>query len=525
MTSKPNNQSPTIESLQQKIAEMEGVIAAQKLRIGDLTRRLFGRKSERREGEFVLGEDDGQGYLFYEQLIVEAERTAEVKKVQGEITVAEQKKPKKNGGGRRSSFPDHLPTCTTQYELEDEDKSCDNCGGDLHVIGYETTKELERLETAIIHLIKREKYACRGCECGIKAAPGPDRMIEKGLLGPGFVANVAVERFGNHMPYNRLEKKYKAEGLSLSRSVLERTMARFAEELAPIAEQLRRDVLAEPVIFTDDTGVTIARPPDRIGSAKGYVWIYLSRDGKHSYDFTLTREGKNPRRVLVNYKGFVHADALAVYDKLFEGGDAIEVACWCHVRRKFVEAEDSAPEHSQAAVERIRQLFNIERIAKDQELSDDERRELRQEHSQAITDELFAWMAVAQTEVLPKSPMGKALSYALRLETALRQFLNDGRLEMENNAAERALRAVAIGRKNWTFFQSEGGGQTAVTLLSLVMTAKAIGLNPQIYLHDIQFRLAHETDVRKLTPHGWKEHFSEQVEYERRVVVASFAKV
>ena len=126
---------------------------------------------------------------------------------------------------------------------------------------------------------------------------------------------------------------------------------------------------------------------------------------------------------------------------------------------------------------------------------------------------------------LPKSPMGKALGYALRLETALRQFLNDGRLEMENNAAERALRAVAIGRNNWTFFQNEGGGKTAVILLSLVMTAKAIGINPQTYLRDIQSRLAHETDVRKLTPHGWKEHFAEQVEYERRVVVASFAQV
>jgi transposase len=525
MPTQPNNPAPTIESLQQKIAVMADTIERQKFRILDLSKRLFGKKSERRSGEFCLGEGEGQGYLFHEQLIVEAERTAELKKVQGEITVAEPKTPKKKGGGRRSSFPDHLPTCTTQYELEDEDKSCENCGGDLHVIGYETTKELERLETAIIHLIKREKYACRGCECGIKTAPGPDRMIEKGLLGPGFIANVAVERFGNHMPYNRLEKKYKAEGLALSRSVLERTMARFAEELAPIAEQLRRDVLAEPVIFTDDTGVTIARPHDRLGSAKGYVWIYLSRDGKHSYDFTLTREGKNPRRILVNYKGFVHADALAVYDKLFEGGDAIEVACWCHVRRKFVEAEDSAPEHSKGAVERIRQLFRVERIAKEQELSDDERRELRQEHSQAIADELFAWMAVAQTEVLPKSPMGKALSYALRLEAALRQFLNDGRLEMENNAAERALRAVAIGRNNWTFFQNEGGGKTAVILLSLVMTAKAIGLNPQIYLRDIQSRLAHETDVRKLTPHGWKEHFAEQVEYERRVVVASFAQV
>ncbi len=435
------------------------------------------------------------------------------------------KKPKKRGGGRRSSFPDHLPTVTTQYELEDEDKSCANCGGDLHVIGYETTKELERLETAIIHLIKREKYACRGCECGVTTAPGPDRMIEKGLLGPGFIANVAVERFGNHMPYNRLEKKYKAEGLSLSRSVLERTMARFAEELAPISEQLRRDVLAEPVIFTDDTGVTIARPPDRLGSAKGYVWIYLSRDGKHSYDFTLSREGKNPRRVLVNYKGFIHADALAVYDKLFAGGQAVEVACWCHVRRKFVEAEDSAPMHSKAAVDRIRQLFQVERIAKDQELSDEERHRLRSERSQVIVDELFAWMAVAQTEVLPKSPMGKALAYALRLETALRQFLSDGRLEMENNAAERALRAVAIGRKNWTFFQNAGGGQTAVILLSLVMTAKAIGINPQIYLRDIQSRLARESDVRKLTPHGWKEHFAEQVEREHRVVVASFAQV
>ena len=178
---------------------------------------------------------------------------------------------------------------------------------------------------------------------------------------------------------------------------------------------------------------------------------------------------------------------------------------------------------AQEAVERIGRLYAVERVAKERKLDDDGRRELRQEQAVPIADELFAWMAATQATVLPKSPTGAALRYALKLETALRRYLDNGRLSIDNNAAERALRAVAVGRKNWLFFQTEGGGETAVVLLSLVMTAKAIGLDPRVYLRDVMLRIAHETDVAKLTPHGWRDHFQKQVDGQRRAAMAHFA--
>jgi len=194
-----------------------------------------------------------------------------------------------------------------------------------------------------------------------------------------------------------------------------------------------------------------------------------------------------------------------------------------HARRKFVETESSEPELAKEAVERIRDLYAVERLAKERELDDTDRRALRQAHALAIAGELFAWMAATQSKVLPKSPMGGALAYALRLEPALRRYLNDGRLSIDNNAAERALRAVAVGRKNWLFFERERGGETAVVILSLVMTAKAIGIDPRVYLRDVMLRIARESDVAKLTPHGWREHFQAEVAAARDAALARFA--
>lgn len=504
-------------------------IEAQRTIIDSLRRIVFGRRSERRARDEAAKLHPGQGTLFHAELLADAERTAKEKQVQGEITVDP---PKKEGGegdgkgkgkkGRRSKFPSHLPRIRTRYELEDEACRCEKCGGSLHEIGCETTSELERLETAVIHEIQRAKYACRQCGEGVKTAPGPDRVIEKGLLGPGFLASVAVERFGNHMPYYRLEKKYASEGLALSRSVLERSMKTLAEILSPIRRQLLCEILEAPALFTDDTPVRIAMPRDGGRSRQGRVWIYLDREGRHAYDFTESRKRDGPLRVLGAYTGFVHADAYPGYDPLYFPEGATEVACWAHVRRKFLEARSSEKARSDEAVERIGELYEVERAATARGLNDEERRDLRQRFSVGIANALFAWMKVAENEVLPKSPMARALKYALTLEEALRRYLEDGSLSIDNNAAERAMRPVAIGRKNWLFFQREGGGDTAVVLLSLIATAKAIGVDPRLYLRDVMLRIARESDVAKLTPHGWRRHFQAEVEAEREAAMARF---
>ena len=344
-------------------------------------------------------------------------------------------------------------------------------------------------------------------------------MIEKGLLGPGFLAHVAVDRFGDHMPYHRLEKKYAREGLSLGRSVLERSMARCSELLEPVWRAMERQVISAPAIHTDDTTVTIARG-GKGKSSKGRMWIYLDQEDCHFYDFTATRERDGPAEVLRNYRGFIHADACPVYDAFFLPGGATEVACWAHTRRKFEESESTYPELAQGAIDRIGQLYGIEQSARDADLTPEQRHELRQTASVPILAELKSYLGGMEAQVLPRSGMAKAVGYAQSQWEALCVYTTDGRLKIDNNAAERAMRPVAVGRNGWLFVMNIEGGRRAAILLSLVMTAKAIGIDPVMYLRDVLLRIGSESDVDKLTPHGWKLHFAEQVALDRETAVA-----
>jgi transposase len=480
-------------------------------------RMVFGPSTERRTSGTDYAMHPSQGHLFAADLLADAERLAKETGAKGAVETSAASKPRKKGR-RRSQFPSHLPTVSTRFELPDDQRRC-SCCGELHEIGVEETKELERVEITVVHKLQRVKYACRCCQEGVTTARGPARVIEKGLLGPGFLANVAVERFGNHMPYNRLEKKYENEGLRISRSVLERSMASCAELLEPIWKDLRREVLESPAIFTDDTTVTIARGSSG-KSRRGRAWIYLDQKGTHFYDFTESRRRDGPLAVLEGYTGFIHADAYPGYDALFLPDCATEVACWCHARRKFLDAEKTDPELAGEALDRIRLLFAVERRAKDEGLDADPRLALRQSKSVPVLEELRAWLGAAETKVLPKSPMGGAIRYAMNQWDALVVHTTDGRLELENNAAERALRAFAVGRKNWMFVQTIEGGIRSAILMSLVMTAKAIGLNAITYLRDVLLRISTETDVKKLTPRGWQEHYAEQVAKDRDTAVA-----
>jgi transposase len=467
-----------------------------------LTKLIFGRKSEKRP---PLAESALQEHLFFKEIAAEAARLAERHSVVATVEVPAHTRRKK---GRRSRFPDHLPVVRTVCELKEDERTC-ACGGELKEFGEEVARELERVETTVVHEIARKKYACTTCKEGVVTAPWRDRVIPKGLLGPGFLAHVIVERFNNHLPYYRIESQLKSEGLDLSRSVLCESTARCAELLEPIAEELRREVLVSEVIHTDDTPVTLARSPAG-GSREARIWVYLNKKGRHWYDFTLSRKRDGPARVFKDFTGYIQADAYKGYDGLFVPGGAIEVACMAHVRRKFVEAEASDRELSKAAVDRIRRLFQIEEAAAD--LTDEERRRLRQEKARPLLEEFRAWLDLAHTQVLPKSPMGEAVGYARNQWAALTRYLEDGRLSLSNNAAERALRPIAVGRKNWLFFQREGGGKTAAILMSLLMTAKAAGVNPGDYFKDVLLRISEPgVDVKSLTPHGWKERFEPEV--------------
>jgi transposase len=390
------------------------------------------------------------------------------------------------------------------------------CGCQMHEIGEDVSNELLRVELTIVHEIAKKKYGCRQCGGAIRTAPGPARVIDKGLLSPSFLAHVITERFGMHMPYHRMERQYADEGLDLSRSVLQRSAATCAEILEPIYLQLQRDVLAAGVIHTDDTPVTVARTDDG-RTAAGRIWVYADHGGRTWYDFTPSRKRDGPQRVLGDFKGYLQADAYGGYDQLYVPDGATEVACWAHARRKFVDAESADPKLAKEALDLIGVLYQVERdvkamaAAEGREATADEVLAARRARSVSQLTAIRAWLELTEAQVLPRGAMADPIRYCLNQWQALCCYVEDGRLHIDNNLAERALRHFAVGRKNWLFFQTEGGGKTAAVLASLLQTARAIAIDPKTYFRDVLLRIGTESDVTKLTPHGWKQHFAQDV--------------
>ena len=509
-----------VEALKAIVEERDARIAQQDERIRQLELenkilrcQEFGPNGQRRP---LTEMDPGylQAFLLFPELIEAAEREADRSGQRGRIAIESTgSTAKKKAPARRKKFPEHFPRYRSEYELPEDQRIC-VCGGRLHEIGEEVTRELERLEVTVVHEIARRKYACRQCEEVVKTAPGPARVIDKGLLGVGYLAHLITERFLFHQPYNRLERKYASEGLDLNRSVLCTSVQRCAELLEPIYEELKRRVIAGDVIRTDDTSVIVQRS-SKGGSRKARLWAYLGLDGEHVYDYTEERSRDGPTRFLGEFRGYVQADAINTYDAFFGPGKATEVACWAHTKRKYDAAEETDPELAREAIERIRELYDVERVAKQRGLDATARRQLRQEESVPRLAALGDWLVTNRPKVLDKSPMGQAMDYTLRQWQALKTYCEDGRLEIDNNDTERALRQVAVGRKNWIFLGNEHGGRTAAVMYSLVMTAHALGLDPRTYLRDVLLRIAHESDVTKLTPQGWLGHFADEVQQHR----------
>ena len=499
-----------------KIAAQDELIRKLKHNCEVFRRIAFGRGSEKR-GNRKLAEGDTESrqlHLWLTQLVEEADRTSEKTGAHGAIEITPPKQDRKPGK-RRQKLPSHLPRVRTTYELPEEQLQCE-CGCTLKEIGEDVSSELLRVELTLVHEIARKKYGCGKCGGAARTAPGPERVIEKGLLSPSFLAHVITERFGMHLPYNRMEKQYADEGLDLSRSVLQRSAAKCGELLEPIYDQLRQDVLAQPVVHTDDTPVTVAKN-EQGRTVAGRVWVYADHDGRTWYDFTPTRKRDGPARVLGDYRSYLQADAYGGYDQLFTPEGATEVACWAHARRKFVDAESADPRLAKQALDMIGVLYGVERDVKDaaraqgRDPTPDEVLASRRAHSVPQLEALRAWLELTEAQILPRGAMAEPVRYCLNQWDALCRYTEDGRLHIDNNLAERALRHFAVGRKNWLFFQTEGGGKTAAVLASLLQTARAIGLDPRTYFRDVLLRIGSESDVAKLTPHGWKQHFAQDV--------------
>jgi len=416
--------------------------------------------------------------------------------------------PQPPGHGRQR-LPESLAMKRVVYDLGEDERQCPHCRGELRHIGEEVSERLEYVP-ASLYVIEEacQKYACsKGCT--LLTAQKPMQPIEKGLPGPGLLAHVAVSKYADHLPLYRQEGIFERHGVALSRQTMCDWMRMCAQLVSPLFDLMKQRVLKSKVMQTDDIPVGVldqALPRTRLGR----IWTYVG-DDDHPYtvyDYTPNRSRDGPQAFMEKFSGFLQADAYSGYDELYLNPerDVIEVACWAHTRRKFYEAQSSDLMRSTVMLAYIRLLYDVEREARDMKLDREERLALRQAKSVPILDDIKAYLQREQPKVLPKSPEGQGIAYALSNWKALVRYTEDGDLEIDNNGAERSLRGVAVGRKNWLFFGSDNGERTAAVLTSFITTCKRLGIDPFAYLRDIFDRISTHPGSRlaELLPDKWK---------------------
>ncbi len=334
--------------------------------------------------------------------------------------------------------------------------------------------------------------------------------IDKGLPGPGLVAHVITSKYADHAPLYRQEAMLARHGVEIARSTMCGWMKAAADLLAPLVALMALQVRQSKVIHTDDTPVPV-QDPGRGKTRTGRLWVYLG-DAEHPYtvfDYTPSRSRDGPASWLKDYMGYLQADAFGGYDGIYAGGGVVEVACWAHARRKFYDARTSDAARAHQALAMIRLLYDVERDAKEKKLDAVRRQALRQERSRPLLGQLQQWLEAERPGVLPKSPMGTAIQYTLNNWDALIRYASedDGHLAIDNNAAERAIRPITIGRKNYLTLGSNAGGRTAAILYSLTASAKQHGLDPFVYLRDVLATVAAAplSQLDQFLPDHWKQ--------------------
>ena len=468
---------------QQRLLSRETEIEHLKLLLSQLRRMQFGRKSEKLERQI-------------EQLELRLEDLQQAKQVESSHQAESQLRPASPViKPARRPLPEHLPR-TTQTHLPKQ-TACPGCGGELRKLGEDVSELLEYVSErfqVIRHV--RPKLSCTHCE-QIVQAPAPSRPIARGLAGPGLLAHVLVSKYADHLPLYRQCEMYAREGVELERSTLADWIGGSSELLDPLVEALRRYVTAAGKLHADDTPVPVLAPGN--GKTKtGRLWTYVRDDRPAGelaapavwFAYSPDRKGEHPERHLSRFQGALQADAYAGFNQLYkEDGRIQEVACWAHVRRKFYDLQQAhASPIASEALERIVALYAIEDEIRGR--PPDERQQVRHTRARPLLQSLHDWFEVSLTKLSRKSDTTAAIRYALGLWTALTRYCDDGRLEIDNNAAERALRAVALGRKNYLFAGSDAGGERAARIYSLIGSAKLNGLDPEAYLREVLTRIA-----------------------------------
>lgn len=483
-----------------EIAKRDIEIESLKLLLLKLKRMQFGRRSEK------LSTEIEQLTLKLEELEADAAKPADAvaeesaEAASNEPTESAEAAPDKTASEQasqarqRRQLPPHLPRKTKT--VAPKDSACPDCGKAMRKLGEDVSEWLEYIPARFeVVRVVRPKMSCPCC-ARIVQEPTPSRPIERGLAGPGLLAHVLVSKFADHLPLYRQSEIYAREGVELDRSTLADWVGASSRLLAPLVVALGRYVTTAEKLHADDTPVPVLAPGHG-RTRQGRLWSYVRDDrpsGSESppavwFAYSPNRNGEHPEAHLAGFRGILQADGYAGFNRLYEDGRITEAACWAHARRKFYDIHQAHRSViAKEALERIGALSTIEEEIRGR--SPDERLAVRQARAKPLLDALRRWLEQERDKLPRKSETVKAIQYTLGRWPSLARYAEDGRIEIDNNAAERALRAVAIGRKNYLFAGSDSGGERAAAIYSLIGTAKLNGIDPQAYLREVLAKIA-----------------------------------
>ena len=473
-------------SKDEQLLSREREIEHLKLLLSKLHRMQFGRKSEK------LARQIEQLELRLEELQSNGSekepKPPEPASVPGSWGTAAAAKP------TRRAWPDHLPRQTRRHDPKET--VCPQCQGELRKLGEDVSEMLEYVPASFVVIRHvRTKLSCTKCDC-IVQAEAPSRPIERGAAGPGLLAHVLVSKYCDHQPLYRQSEIYARQGVELERSTLADWVGASSRLVDPLVEALHGYVMEAGKLHADDTPVPVLAPGN--GKTKtGRLWTYV-RDDRPAGDraapavwfaYSPDRKGEHPEQHLRQFRGTLQADAYAGFNQLYADGRIQQAVCWAHVRRHFYDLEQAhASPIAQEALLRIVALYKVEDQIRGK--PPEERRAVRQAESKPLLDSLRQWLETTLSKLSRKSDTTAAIRYALSRWDALTRYIEDGRIEIDNNAAERSLRGVALGRKNYLFAGSDAGGERAAAIYSLIGSAKLNGLDPEAYLREVMTRIA-----------------------------------
>ena len=514
----PAGERHTDDAKDRRIAELEAELAAKEAQWASERQSLFEQIRtliDKRFGPSTEKYRIEQRDLFFdeaEQWLEHADEPAPQADAEPGTEASTPRRRRKRGG--RAPLPPELPRVEVVHDLDETDKHCTSDGAALSCIGEQVTEQLDIIpaQLQVIRHVRR-KYACKHCQEQVKTAALPAQPLPKSNASAGLLAYLATAKYEYGLPLYRQAKTFERLDVPIARQTLARWMVEAGRLLEPLIGALRGHARAQALIHMDETTVQVNTEPGRAASSPSYMWVQRAGPPGQTvvlYDYAASRSGQVPQRLLGDYAGILLTDGYEGYAAVVRANAITHAGCWAHARRKFVEAQKLQPKGKTGkadwALNQIAKLYRVERQGA--ALSAEQRLSLRAEHSQPLVEALWQWLEKSLPHVPPKGALGKALHYLHGQWPRLTRFLEDGRIPLDNNPAENAIRPFVIGRKNWLFSHTTGGAQASAALYSLIETAKANGLQPYDYLKDVFTRLpaaGTAEQVKALLPWNWTE--------------------